>query len=213
MLRISLIGPGDVEKHLRIIGMSAKQYNENIKSIAKVLADQNVEIVLLPDRGVSVDIAKLYKQYNGKKVIGMAPLSDKPIEHLKPYINMKVNGKPLFDKIIDTRTWYRQDMTHCLFGDYVLCLGLSLGSLGELMYDFYLYKIMKGIKPGVKTIAETYHKECRAGKNIEFGAIMFKPFMSDLPYEIKDYINMVSKLDYVNNAEELSNIIKSLKNH
>jgi len=53
---------------------------------------------------------------------------------------------------------------HCIFADAVLLLGKSLGSLGELCYGFYLYKLFAGKKPGANTARESIHKEARARK-------------------------------------------------
>lgn len=106
MLRVNLIGAGDIKFHyFDLLEIPEDRFYKQVKEIAKMLQEAEVEIVLLPDRGISFEVAKRYKEFNGKKVYGTVPLSDKDfgISHLKPYIDAKVNGKKIFDEIIDTQ--------------------------------------------------------------------------------------------------------------
>jgi hypothetical protein len=66
MLRVSLIGPGDVEYHYRNV-LKIDNLDKHVLEIARALRD--TEIVFLPDRGISFEIAKIYKQIGGRKVI------------------------------------------------------------------------------------------------------------------------------------------------
>jgi len=214
MLRICLIGPGDVEYHFKeILKLPKSELNHHIELIAETLAVNGYELVLLPDRGVSFELAKFYKKFNGKKILGTVPLSDTDfgIEHLKPYMNYTYRNKKLFDGFIDTGTWYRQDLTHCIFGDVVLMLGNSLGSLGELVYGYYLYKLLQGHKPEVEV--KKLHAEQRAGINVPFSVIVYKPFVKEhLNYEIEQYIEKHNgKVYYVNNALELLDVLTGLQ--
>jgi len=139
-MRLSLIGPGDIKFH----------YNK-----------------LLPNRGISLEIAKLYKKKGGKKVIGAFPKSDKTfgIEHLKQYINEKVEGKSLFDEIIDSGDWFKHDLIKGLLGQAVLYLGSSPGADGERHYAVYLYKLIQRFKDGIEISAKRIHPEIKAGNN------------------------------------------------
>lgn len=135
MLRVCLIGAGDIQYHYNeLLKIPSDKFNKHLTKIAKVLA-KNSEIVLLPDRGISFEIAKRYKELGGQKVIGTVPVSDNTfgIKHLEPFITATVEGTKIFDETIDTNNWYKQDLTHCLFGDVILMLGNTLGSLGELV--------------------------------------------------------------------------------
>src|SRR3989339_399762 len=109
-MRLSLIGPGDVDFHFKeILNMKKDKFENEIRAIAKAIADSGAEIEILPDKGISFQIAKSYKQQNGKKLIAAIPKSDKTfgIDHLKQFIDEKINNKPLFDEIIDTENWYK----------------------------------------------------------------------------------------------------------
>jgi len=213
-MRLSLIGPGDVNYHSKLLGIEKDKWMQELKEIAKVLADAKVEIVLLPDRGVCFEVAKFYKSFNGLRVIGTIPSSDKDfgIAHLKPYIEATIDGKKVFDQFIDTKDWYKQDLTCSLYGDAILLLGLTLGSLGELSYAYYLYKLFIGEKPEVKTIKQKIHLEIRA--NPPYPTIVYKPFLcNELPKEVEAYIEdkLKSKIYYVNSVEELKEKIEELK--
>lgn len=214
-MKVSLIGAGDIEYHYSgLLGLTAEKLEKEKKDIAKVLAETHSEIVLLPDRGMPFEITKAYKQFGGKKAIGTVPLSDKDfgIAHLQKYIEHKEDGKKVFDEIIDTGNWYKQDLTCCLYADTILLLGISTGSLGELAYAYYLYKLFKGKKPEVKSESKKIHSKIVAGEKVPFSVIVYKPFVKDnLPYELEKYIEKFEgKVFYANNSKELKSAIESL---
>lgn len=207
-MRISLIGAGDVDYHyFDILKLERDFFYNEIKEIAQVLVEKNVEPVLLPDKGISLEIAKLFKGFGGKKVIATIPLNDKDfgVEHIKEYKNALSMGKRLFDETINTDNWYKQDLTCCLFADAILLLGLSTGSLGELAYAFYLYKLFNGDKPEVQAKREKIHPLILAGKNIPFTVFVYKPFLKEnLPYEFEEYIKKYKGVvKYINSPAEL----------
>ena len=215
MTRAALIGAGNIAYHYQeLLQISEEEFNKHIEQIAKILAETKTEIVLLPDKGVCIEVAKLYKQFNGPKVIATIPKDDTDfgIKHLAKYINTKVNGKRLIDQEINTRTWYKQDLTICTFGDIILMLGNSLGALGELTYAYYLYKIFKGTKKGVTATAQKIHPEIRAGKNLPFSVIAYKPFLKEkLSFEIETYIKKLGgKIYYANTPKELKQKIQEI---
>ncbi|MEM4357762.1 MAG: hypothetical protein QW244_00140 [Candidatus Pacearchaeota archaeon] len=215
MLRVCLIGPGDVKFHyFDLLKIPEREFYKQVEGIARALQGAEVEIVLLPDRGVSFEVAKKYKEFGGKKVYGTVPLSDKDfgIAHLRPYIDAKVNGKKVVDEIINTQNWYKQDLTHCIYGDVVLMLGNSLGSLGELVYGYYLYKLFVGDKPEVNTKKKRIHPEVRAGETVPFSVIIYKPFLKGkLNYEIEEYISKLKgKIYYVKSPAEIKKTLEKI---
>lgn len=216
MLTISLIGPGDIEFHYyKLLGLKEKEFQLELKKIAKTLSESSVALELLPDKGVSIEIAKLYKQQGGKQVIGTVPKSDKTfgIQHLQSYINTEVNGKKLFDKIINSGDWFKHDLIKGLFGDAVLYLGTSPGADGELNYATYLFKLFKGMKIKVDIVREKVHSEIRAGKNIPYIYFIYSPFIKTgkLSRETEAYLEKIGiNLEYINTAEELKSKIKNL---
>jgi len=215
MARISLIGAGDIRFHyFEMLGMMEYNFHRHVEGIAKALQESGSEIVLLPDRGVSLEVAIKYREFRGKKVYGTVPISDKDfgIGHLKQYIDTEVLGNRLFDEIIDTGSWYRQDLTHCIYGDVVLMLGNSLGSLGELAYGYYLYKLFSGGKPELKVDIGSISENARAGKFVPFSTIIYGPFMKGkLNYETEKYIEKLNgNIIYANSAEDLKQALKGI---
>lgn len=215
MLRISLIGAGNIKYHyFDLLKIPESDFDKQLNEMVKVLADFDIELVLLPDRGVCFELAKKLKQLTAKKVYGTVPTSDKDfgIKHLQSYIDAKINGKKIIDEILDTNNWYKQDLTHCIFGDIILMLGNSLGSLGELSYGYYLYKLFMGDKPGVPVMKNKIHSEVRAGEKLPFSVVIYMPFMKEkLNPEIEAYINRLKgKIYYINNPEELKSILARL---
>jgi hypothetical protein len=208
-MRLSLIGPGDTKFHYKeLLGIPEEKFKSEIEKITKVLADSKTELELLPDKGISIEIARKYKKQGGKKVIASLPKSDKTfgIAHLTPYLNEKIGNKPLFDEIIDTENWFKQDLIKGLLGDAILYLGSSPGTEGELNYAIYLYKIISNKKEGIKINSKQIHKSIIAGKN--FTIFVYSPFLINkkLPKETEEYIKKFNiKLVYINNSEELRN--------
>ena len=203
---LSLIGPGDIGFHYyEILGLKPEKFQSELENIAKAIAESGWTIELLPDQGISLEIAKLYKQFGGKRVIGTAPISDKRygIKHIQEYFNEKIQGKKLFDEIIDTEDWRDQNRLKALRGNAVLYLGISPGTEIEFNYGIYLYRLMKGFKKGVKAQAI---QNIRAKDN--FTCFVYSPFFSakKLDNETEIYMEKYKiNLKYVKNPRELKN--------
>lgn len=212
-MRLSLIGPGNIEFHYyQLLGLAKPKFESRIETIAKAIADSDSEIELLPDKGVCIEIARIYKKLNGKKVIGVVPKSDQKIgiDHLIPYINEKLENKALFDEIIDSGDWYKHDMTKALFGNAVLYLGSSPGSDLEMNGSVYLFKLLSGNKKGIEIAGKFIHPEIKANSN--YTIFVYSPFLKNkkLPLEYEEYFKKYNiKLVYINNSQELK---KELEN-
>lgn len=217
MLRISLIGPGDINFHFyKLLKLSKKRLQSELKEIAKVLAKSNIEIELTPCEGVSFEIAKEYKRQGGIKVIASVPKSDKAygIKHLEPYLKTKINGKKLIDKEINTGDWRQQNRLKALLGDIILLLGTSPGTNLEANYGIYLFKLMNKFKKGIKN-AKYLHPEIKAGKNIPYTFLIYSPFLKNkkLSPEIETYMKKYRiNLSYIKSPKELKEKLRKLKN-
>lgn len=216
MLRISLIGPGDVDFHFyKFLGFSKKKFGSELEKLSKSLVDSNVEIELTPDRGISFELAKGYKKLNGKAIIASVPKNDKGygVKHLEPYLKAKINGKKLFDKEINTGDWRQQNRLKALLGDVVLCLGASPGTDIETNFGVYLFKLMNKLKKGVSK-AKYLHPEVRAGKNIPYAFLIYSPFFKSgkLPLETEAYMKKYGiDFFYIKSAKELGEKLKKLR--
>jgi len=210
-MRVSLIGPGDMKFHFNeLLKISQEDMNKHIYELSEALAKSKCELVILPDKGIAFDVAKKYKELGGKGVIGTAPLSDGELgaSHLRPFMEARIEGRKLIDEIIDTRSWYKQDATQALFGDCVLLLGKSLGSMGELNLGFYIYKLFSKKTESSKKIDEIL-SHAWAGKKIPFTLIVYLPFVKEkLDYETENYIKKSGgRIAYAKNIEEFQNIL------
>lgn len=208
MLRVSLIGPGDIDFHFyELLGFTKKKFQSELEKIAKALAESNVEIELCPDRGISLELAKEYKKQGGKKVICSVPRDDKAygIKHLENYLKTKVNEKNLFDEEINTGDWRQQNRLKSILGDVVLYLGISIMANVEANYGVYLFKLMNKFKKGIDN-AKYLHPEVRAGKNIPYTHLVYSPFLKNkkLPSEIEAYMKKYGiNLVYIKSPGEL----------
>ena len=207
-MRVVLIGAGDIEFHFKnILNLTEEDIDKHVEDIAAALVEAKSEIVLLPGRGICFEIAKKYKEIGGKKVIGLVPKSDKAfgIKHLEEYMDSKVNDKFIFDEFVNSGDWYSANQTHCLFGENILLLGNSTGSLGELTFGYYLYKLFKGHKEGDKVSMKKFNKDFVAGERMPFDTIVYSPFIKDkLPFEIEKYIEKFgAKVKYIKDTKKL----------
>ncbi len=211
-MRLALIGPGNIEFHFqKLLGISKQKFNSELEKIAQSFVNSNIELECLPDKGISFTLAKLYKQKGGQKVIATIPKSDKTfgIKHLEPYINEKINNKPIFDETIDSGDWFKHDMTKALFGDAILYLGRSPGTDLEKNGAEYLYKIMTGNKKGVEVAGKFIHPKIKAGKN--FTIFVYSPFLKNkkLSFEDEAYLKKDKiKLVYIKNPNHLEKELK-----
>jgi hypothetical protein len=214
MFKLSLIGPGDIDFHYyQLLKIKPKKFQSELEKIAKAFSGLNIALELLPDKGISIELAKLYRKLGGREVIGTVPISDKTfgIAHLQEYINTKVDGKPLFDKIIDSGDWFKHDLIKGLMGNAILYLGSSPGTDGERNYAVYLYKLMNGYKEGIEVIGKRIHPEINAGKN--FPIFVYSPFLINkkLPQEDEEYMKKFGiNLLYVKSPEELKEKLSAL---
>ncbi|MFA4907270.1 MAG: hypothetical protein WC602_03295 [archaeon] len=216
MLRVCLIGPGDMQYHYgALLGIPEGEFSAEIEGIAKSLADAGVEIVLLPDAGAAFEVAKEYKRSGGTKAIGTLPVSDSDfgIKHLQKFVEEQAEGKKVIDETIDTGNWYKQDICHCLFGDVVLVLGNSLGSMGELAYGYYFYNLFALAKDGMESAKQKIGAEIKAGTRIKFTTIIYEPFVKELMnIEMERYIiKCGGEVLYVKTPEELLELLKGLE--
>ena len=213
-MRLSLIGPGKIELHYqKFLNMPKEKLVKEINEIAKAIADSGAEIEFLPDKGISFEIAKSYKQQKGKKVIAVLPKSDKTfgIKHLEPYLNEKINNNPIFDEIIDSENWFKHDLTKALFGDAVLFLGKSPGTELERNGAVYLLHIMKGLKENVNVSLRNLNPELRANNN--YTIFIYSPFIigGKLSKEDELYLKEYNiNLIYIKNPKQLKEELEKI---
>ena len=171
-MKISILGAGDVSKISRYTNLSEENVQQLKTEIAKFLVEEEHEIVIIPNRGIPLEIAKLYKQLGGKKVLGVIPTKDKDygLDHIKEFLGM-------VDEKIPVDSWYDADGKVASFGDICLVIGLSPGVL----------RAMGALK---------FHYKYR---NCKTELVVFENAITSLPPEITEelqirYINNINML-------------------
>ena len=215
-MRVSIIGAGNTEYHYQeLLSIPKEKMDDQIAGLAKALADVGAELAVTPDRGIPFAVAERYKAFGGKKVYGTVPVSDKTygIKHLQDFMNEEVNGKKIVDEVIDTHTWYEQDVAKCIFGEVILVLAYSLGSMGELSLGYYIYKLASGQKLEQVVPIEKIHPQAVAGKRFPLATIVYMPFVKErLPLEIEAYINKFGGVvHYVHTVSEMVSAYKKIE--
>src|SRR3989338_386280 len=177
-MKLSIIGSST-----EIILKNSKITNEGLSTlmtgIATYLASLSAELIIVPDEGVPLEIAKFYKEAGGHKVTGIVPLWDKKfgIEHIMEFLG-------ILDEKVDVKTWYEADGEIASFGDLCICIGLSPGSVVEICMMKYHAKFL--------------------GKKIPL-VIFENTFSGKLPEEIKEQLY---ELTYVQRMDELADVVK-----
>lgn len=170
-MRISIIGPATISKVEKYSGF--KDLDKLIDDVGKLLAEKNVEIVITPDKGIACEIARAYKKYGGKKVLGFIPDKDTRfgIAHMQ--------NLDLVDEKIETHDWWDVAGEIVGMGDICICIGYTSGVFAELGLFKYLIK---------------FH-------DYKTKVIIFKKTVSGrLPIELEDeikpiYINSIKELE------------------
>ena len=179
-MRVSILGSGDISRICRHTNMKEEEVYNLLKDVGKILAKFKAEVVIIPDRGVPYLVAKFYKEYGGKKVIGLIPPeSDKfGIEHLKPQLHV-------IDEKREVESWYHADGEIAASGDIALCIGFSAGAMRDLTALKFHRKFF-----GCKTKIVIFEKTVSAR----------------LHPEVEEVLDVV----YINETSELEDILRNM---
>lgn len=137
-MRISILGTGDLTKIPRFTDISEQELQKLITDLAKLIAEKGHEIVIIPDRGVPLETAKIYKKNKGKKVYGIVPVKDRRygIKHIEPNLG-------ILDERIEVDSWYDADGEIAAAGDVCVVVGMSPGIMREITVLKYHYRYLK----------------------------------------------------------------------
>ena len=141
------------------------------------MAKKGHEIVIIPDKGIPAEVAKIYKENKGKKIYGVVPSKDKKFgtRHIEPYLY-------LLDEKIEVDSWYDADGEIAAQGDIDIIIGMSPG----IMREFTVLK---------------YHKKYLGNKTkvIWFKNTLNEPIQKEIEEEIP--------ITYINSIEELEKLL------
>ncbi|MBM3233923.1 hypothetical protein FJZ19_02395 [Candidatus Pacearchaeota archaeon] len=130
-----LIGPTDKTKIFRFGKIKEDEYETLKQEFGRVLAKHIHRVIIIPDEGIPLDIAKSYKENGGLRVIGYLPKGG--CEELKRYFNYcdsleEIDGG-----------WSTLNTCLSLKGDVMIGFGLSPGTLTEIAYSAYHFRYLK----------------------------------------------------------------------
>ncbi len=176
-MKISILGTGDISKISRHTAMSKQELKVLIEEIGKLLAEKRCEAVIIPNKGIPLEISKIYKKNGGKKVLGVVPVKDKDygLGHIKEFLS-------LIDEQLEVDSWYDADGKVAAFGDICIVIGMSPGVMRALT-------------------ALKFHQKYRNNKT---KLIVFKNTLST---KIQPEIQEEISITYINSIKELGKII------
>lgn len=136
-MKVTILGCGDINKIYRYTKLSKGKLKDIITNLGKLLASKNVDLIIVPARGIPYEVAEEYKKYGGKKVIGIIPKKDKRygIKHIKEYLHIADEEK-------DIEYWYHLNGEIAAIGDVAICLGMSSGAMADIVMLKYHYKYL-----------------------------------------------------------------------
>ena len=176
-MRVSVLGTGDMTKIPRMVGLPESEVKKIIVKVGVLLAVKGHELVIIPDRGVPIEIAKVYKDNGGKQLLGIVPTKD------TQYGTTFIEGNlSLLDKQLEVDHWYDADGEIAAAGDVCIVIGMSPGIMREVCVLKYHYRYL----------------------NSKTKVVWFKNTLSaPLPKEIAEEI----PITYVESVEELERFL------
>jgi len=120
-----ILGPSKIQK-IQKYG-HIKNLTQYIKEVAQFFAKNYDAILIIPDNGIFLEVAKEFKKNNkSKKVIGYIPGKTKGEKNIKKYYKY-------FDEIKDINGgWFNLNTELTRKSNHVFCLGYSAGVMIEL---------------------------------------------------------------------------------
>ena len=114
------------------IAEGSKKSEEDVKKmldkVAEVLAKDNYEIIITPDKNSPLEyLGKEYLKFKGKKIYEVLPLEDKEFGY-KEWVNTDLG------EAINCKVWRNQPETTCEVSNVLLCVGYGVGSMIEMGY-------------------------------------------------------------------------------
>ena len=157
-MRIAIIGPTNVPKVAAAAGLKTVAYQRCVTEAARELARRGHDLVVVPDRGIGLWAAEVYHRAGGAKLIGLIPSGGTGIQKDTSQCH---EHRHLCDVVIDDLTWTEQFPRICRMADIMLCIGLSCGTIGEMVWTKWMggptvvviEPLISGIPPEI--LAET----------------------------------------------------------
>lgn len=128
---IGLIGPTNLERISAASGISLDFYRRCAVEAGRAIAESGAIVALVPDRGVAVHGLKGYRDAGGQWVIGLLP--DGGPSDAEATSNCAGNAVAC-EEILEGFTWHHQHANLCLLCDLFVCVGMSCGTMAEIVW-------------------------------------------------------------------------------
>ena len=127
-MKIGVVGPSKIEKMAESIGKSEEEIKKIFYNVAEIVARNEYEIVLTPDKESSSEyLGENYLKLDGKRIVNIVPFDDK--EHGYRWVNTKLG------ETINCGTWENQPERLVKESDLLVCVGYAEGSIIEICYS------------------------------------------------------------------------------
>jgi len=128
-LKVGILGSTEPDICMKILNNNLSSYLQDLKSVAKILADKQHELVMCPDVGdskmaTSKILSESYKAVGGKRIIGIIPKDPR-----WGTIRLDLH---LCDEIVHCDSWGDVPMKLVEVSDCLVVLSLSPGTMIEL---------------------------------------------------------------------------------
>ncbi len=153
-MKVAVLGPTNIAAVAASAGLNPDDYVRLAREAGAALAAAGYQLVVVPDRGVAVHAAYAYREAHGPRLIGLFPSGGNGV--LDASAVELDEHRHLCDQAIDGLTWDVQHPRICALSDIMLVIGLSCGTMGELIWSKWtrtpavvLRPLISGIPPEV----------------------------------------------------------------
>lgn len=161
-MRVAVLGPTNIAAVAASAGLNADDYVRVAQQAGAQLAAGGYELLVVPDRGVAVHAAAAYREAHGPRLIGLFPSGGNGVLDVSA-IRLDEH-RYLCDQAIDGLSWHDQHPHICQMADIMLVIGLSCGTMGEMIWTKWARTPAVVIRPLVSGIPP----EILAEANIHF---------------------------------------------
>ncbi len=149
-MRVAVLGPTNIAAVAASAGLDPAEYVRVARQAGAQLAASGHELLVVPDRGVAVYAAEAYREAHGPRLIGLFPRGGNGM--LDASAILLDEHRYLCNEAIDSLTWAEQHPTICALADVLLVIGLSCGTMGELIWTKWMGTPAVVIRPLVSGI-------------------------------------------------------------
>lgn len=131
-MKVSILGTDSLDQISRRASLSKRAFGSFIEEVGRLLAKKGVQIIIVPDSEIALEIARAYKENNGRRVIGLVPSADEKFEKKhRHYLD-------LIDRKVEYSTWFNAIRHIVSMSDYSIVMGLSSPAISEIQRFKYL---------------------------------------------------------------------------